>query len=225
MSLPMTSRGANVKMLLRDIVANAKRCGRIVKNVLRFARQEPAERWPDDVNSVVQHAIELTQTYASAGGIVETQLGDELPKVMLNPVELEQVFVNLICNGIESADASPSIIITTEQVGSAVRVIVRDNGRGVSRDDRSRIFDPFYTTAPGRRRDRPGAEPGLRHRDRSRRHDSCRKRCRPRHTNDRRATGLLRGIVGRIDVKPRQNVVDHRRQHHAGQYQKDHAGE
>ncbi len=140
-------RGANVKMLLRDIVANAKRCGRIVKNVLRFARQEPAERWPDDVNSVVQHAIELTQTYASrAGGIVETQLGDELPKVMLNPVELEQVFVNLICNGIESADASPSIIITTEQVGSAVRVIVRDNGRGVSRDDRSRIFDPFYTT-------------------------------------------------------------------------------
>jgi two-component system NtrC family sensor kinase len=144
---PDDAAEVGIKPLLRDIAGNAKRCGRIVKNVLRFARQEPAERWPDDVNSVVQHAIELTQSYAArCGGVVATELALELPKVVLNPVELEQVFVNLIRNGIEAAAGSPTILITSEQVGSTVRICVMDNGRGVSRADRSRIFDPFYTT-------------------------------------------------------------------------------
>ena len=132
---------------LREIVTNAKRCGRIVKNVLRSARQEPAERWADEINVVVQHAIDLTQMYTGRrGGVIETQLSPHLPAVLLNPIELEQVFVNLICNGIESAEEAPRILITSEQVGAFIRVTVRDNGRGVPPDARSRIFDPFYTT-------------------------------------------------------------------------------
>ncbi|HEY4310303.1 MAG TPA: ATP-binding protein [Pirellulales bacterium] len=142
-----TPQAGKVGELLRDIVANAKRCGRIVKNVLRFARQEPAERWPDDVNAVVQHAVELTKTYvARCGGELKTRLANPLSKVMLNPIELEQVFVNLICNALEAADKAPSISISSEQADGVVRVSVCDNGRGISRDDRSRIFDPFYTT-------------------------------------------------------------------------------
>ncbi len=147
-----------LRSLLREIVANAKRCGRIVKNILRFARQEPAERWPDDVNAVVQHAIELTRTYvARCGGIVEVDFAHALPKVRLNPVELEQVFVNLICNGVEAADETPRVLIRSEQIGAQVRITVRDNGRGVASDDRSRIFDPFYTT----RQDEGGTGLGL----------------------------------------------------------------
>ena len=123
-----------------------------------FARQEPAERWPDDVNAVVQHAIELTSAYVSrCGGVVEIQLAEALPKVRLNPVELEQVFVNLICNGVEAADGSPRVLVRSEQIGTQVRIMFRDNGRGVAVDDRSRIFDPFYTT----RQDEGGTGLGL----------------------------------------------------------------
>ncbi|MES1213536.1 MAG: ATP-binding protein [Singulisphaera sp.] len=140
----------HVALLLREIVKNSKRCGRIVKSVLRFARQEPADRWPDDINVVIQHAVDLTRNYAArSGGVIETRLSAGLPNILLNPVELEQVFVNLICNGIEAADRGASIVITSESIDSTVRVTVRDNGRGVPRGDRSRIFDPFYTTRQG----------------------------------------------------------------------------
>jgi signal transduction histidine kinase len=84
-------------------------------------------------------------------------LAENLPKVRLNPVELEQVFVNLICNGLEAAVDSPRIVIRSERVGTQVRITFRDNGRGVAIDDRSRIFDPFYTT----RQDEGGTGLGL----------------------------------------------------------------
>jgi two-component system, cell cycle sensor histidine kinase and response regulator CckA len=143
-------REHGVDRYLRDIVGNAKRCGQIVKNVLRFARHEPAERWSADINNVVQRAVELTRAYATRrGGAIETRLCPDLPAIVLNPLEIEQVFVNLIRNGIEAADEAPRIKIASEMVRSVVRITVGDNGRGVSPDDRSRIFDPFFTTRRG----------------------------------------------------------------------------
>jgi signal transduction histidine kinase len=67
--------------------------------------------------------------------------------VLLNRVELEQVFVNLICNGLEAAlDKAPQITIITETTPDAVRAIVSDNGRRIRSEDRGHIFDPFFTT-------------------------------------------------------------------------------
>ncbi len=133
---------------LQEIVANTRRCGQIVKSVLRFARRnEPAEHCPSDINVVVRSSVALTRPYAAhLNCVVDVQLHPGPPSVLLNVVELEQVFVNLIRNAIESAGTPPRVSIATEVVGSRVRITVRDNGPGVSDEDRSRIFDPFYTT-------------------------------------------------------------------------------
>lgn len=140
-------RRASENRLVSDIIQNAKRCGNIVRSVLRFARQEPAERWPHDVNAIVGQAVELTRAYAHRrGGDIETQLAADIPQVTLNPVEMEQVFVNLIRNGIESVEGPPAITIVTSQADNFVRIEVIDNGRGIPVEERSRIFDPFYTT-------------------------------------------------------------------------------
>ena len=53
---------------LRDIVGNAKRCGQIVKAVLRFAQHEPAEREPDDVNQVIHNVVSFARPYAAQRG-------------------------------------------------------------------------------------------------------------------------------------------------------------
>ena len=71
---------------------------------------------------------------------------ENLPPVLLNPLELEQVVINLIRNGIESSADAPRIIIAAELAGNVVRVTVRDYGRGLSDEHRHRVFDPFYTT-------------------------------------------------------------------------------
>jgi len=133
---------------LQDIVANAKRCGKIVKNVLHFAqRNDQADRWPDDINVVVRAAVELTRSYAAnRGGAIELALQEDLPAVLLNPLELEQVVINLIRNGIESSVDAPQIVIGTELDGNVVRVTVRDFGPGIRDENRNRVFDPFFTT-------------------------------------------------------------------------------
>jgi signal transduction histidine kinase len=146
-SLPPDDAG-NAVPVLHDIVDNAKRCGQIVKGVLRFARHEPAQRSPDNLNVVVNDALSLTRASATKrGAIINATLAADLPQVLLNRVELEQVFVNLICNGLEAAlDKAPQITIITETTPDAVRAIVSDNGRGIRSEDRGHIFDPFFTT-------------------------------------------------------------------------------
>jgi signal transduction histidine kinase len=146
-SLPPGDVG-NSTPVLNDIIDNAKRCGQIVKGVLRFARHEPAQRSPDDLNVVVGDALSLTRALATKrGAVLSSTLAADLPQVLLNRIELEQVFVNLICNGIEAAlDKAPLITIVTETAPGAVRVTVSDNGRGIRAEDRGHIFDPFFTT-------------------------------------------------------------------------------
>lgn len=132
---------------LDEIIDNAKRCGQIVKSVLRFARHQPAQRAPGDVNDVVSNAVSYSRAYAAGrGGVIHTALAADLPHILLNRVELEQALLNLIRNGIEAAVEAPRIAITTQRTADAVRVTVADNGRGIHTDDRRHVFDPFFTT-------------------------------------------------------------------------------
>jgi len=132
----------------RDIIKNARRCGQIVKNVLRFAQHEAAERTIGDVNAVVRSAVDFAHNYAvQQGGEIQCALTPELPPVSLSHIELEQALVNLIQNGIEAAsERVPQITVTTARAADMVRIVVVDNGCGIPPQDRSRVFDPFFTT-------------------------------------------------------------------------------
>ncbi|HVU89323.1 MAG TPA: ATP-binding protein [Pirellulales bacterium] len=141
----------SVAHLAHDIINNAKRCGQIVKNVLRFAQHDSAEHRADDINAVVRSAVELVRSYAEQeGGLIRLELATDLPQVLLNRVELEQALVNLIRNGIEAASERPTqVTISTTSTGSRVRITVSDNGRGIETEYRARVFDPFFTTRQG----------------------------------------------------------------------------
>jgi signal transduction histidine kinase len=74
------------------------------------------------------------------------QLCEDLPSVLANPTELEQVFVNLISNAIHASEQGGSVRLETVQAGDRVRAIVRDEGCGMTRELVEHAFDPFYTT-------------------------------------------------------------------------------
>ncbi len=132
---------------LHDVIRDAARCSGIVRNVLQFARREPLQLVPGDVNEPVRRAVAATRAYAREHGArLAVELAEALPAVNLNATGIEQVVVNLLRNAVEAGEQGVDVQVATALSDGRVRIIVRDNGRGMSRQDQQRIFDPFFTT-------------------------------------------------------------------------------
>ncbi len=136
-----------VDEMLRKIQGEALRCGRITQGVLQFARQETSEKWPGSLADVVRRAKDLTRQPAADKQVgVRLELSDSLPPLTINPTEMEQVFVNLICNAIEASEPGDCVTVRADVVPDAVRVLVEDRGCGMTKEQTDQVFDPFYTT-------------------------------------------------------------------------------
>ncbi len=134
-----------VERALNDIASNATRCGHIVRNVLKFAREQTSPKAPAELNQVVRHAADLVRRFAEErGSTLELMLGRELSPVIMTPVEIEQVIINLVENAVQAG--ARRIILRTESVDDQVRVAIQDDGSGITQENRQHLFDPFYTT-------------------------------------------------------------------------------
>jgi signal transduction histidine kinase/CheY-like chemotaxis protein len=129
---------------------SAVRCQKIVQNLLSFARRHPPERKLSSLNDLVNGAVEFLQYQLRTSNIeVITQLAPDLPKALVDPHQIQQVFLNIINNGrqaIEAHQPSGTIRISTELCGNEVRIYFKDNGPGISEANLSKVFDPFFTT-------------------------------------------------------------------------------
>ncbi len=132
---------------LDQTVAEAKRCGRIVRAILQFARDEPTEKWSNDANDLVQRACHVTRSYAKErGATLEFKLCQGDGPIRMNPIEMEQVLVNLIRNGIESRPDGARVDVRCRRTSGTIQIEVRDDGCGIEPDAVEHIFDPFHTT-------------------------------------------------------------------------------
>ena len=136
-----------VAACLRNIVTSMDRCGRIVRTLLRYSREEPAERQACSINDVAKQTLELARPYAerhSAELLLE--LDATAPLAPMNPLEIELVLVNLVRNAVEAGGSSAKIVIRTGWDEEHVQVTVEDNGCGMDEEQLAHVFDPFYTT-------------------------------------------------------------------------------
>ncbi|HEY3246046.1 MAG TPA: MASE1 domain-containing protein [Phycisphaerae bacterium] len=132
---------------LKTITQEAQRGGRIVKSMLKFAGAEPTPKAPTDLNEVVRHAGELVGSYRRAGRLhIEFDLAADVPPVIVNATEIEQVLVNLIKNAAESTEAAVRVVVRTRLAEGFAQILVSDNGPGIPREILPQIFDPFFTT-------------------------------------------------------------------------------
>jgi two-component system NtrC family sensor kinase len=133
---------------LRVILQEAQRTKQIVQNLLSFARQNPPQRQPVQLNSILQRTVHLrSYDFISHGIQVVERLDEALPSVIGDSHQLQQVFLNILNNAYDAVreTASPARIeIMSARAGAFVEISFRDNGMGIV--DPERIFDPFFTT-------------------------------------------------------------------------------
>ncbi len=142
--------GAQIRTdALHDIRAQAIRCGKIVRSVLQFSRSEATEKWSSDLTSVLRTAVDVTAHYATErAASIQVSLSPEASDrtTLMNPIELEQVFVNLIRNAIESQPTGGNVSVSTRMVDEEIEVVIEDDGPGIAEIHAIHVFEPFYTT-------------------------------------------------------------------------------
>ena len=140
----------DIKDDLLFINKEAQRTAQIVQNLLTFARKHKEGKEPVNINNVILAVLELRAYELRVNKIeVNTPLTANLPKVLANFFQLQQVFINLIINAeyiMIKEHNKGKLTITTERAGDIVRASVADDGPGIAKDDIEHLFDPFFTT-------------------------------------------------------------------------------
>ncbi|PYO81496.1 MAG: hypothetical protein DMD65_12145 [Gemmatimonadetes bacterium] len=142
--------GAKDRGHLRVIHEQADRAGRIVRNLLTFARKGPAEQAPVDLNDVIQRTLLLMSFDLTLKDIVvETELGT-VPPVLGDRHALQQVVLNLLNNAAQAVTTNPpgrpQVIHLSTWFDDRVRLRVADTGPGIPDDVLPQLFTPFFTT-------------------------------------------------------------------------------
>jgi len=123
----------------------------IVRELLNFAAPAKLEMKLQDLNGVVEHALRLARLEARNRQIaVCVDLGQNLPHLPLDRIKIEQVFLNLCMNAIESMPEGGTLILKTrvhplETGGAEVIADVEDTGPGIPEGNLQKVFDPFFT--------------------------------------------------------------------------------
>jgi len=138
---------------LTQIDDQVQRCNHITHNLLRFARRSEAVTEMVDLNACLQEVVELLEKRGKSSGVeFVTDLQKDLPRVLTDPSQFQQVFVNLAANAIDAHDGKPygTIRVSTRvnDKNRGVEIRIADTGSGMPREILDKIFDPFFTTKP-----------------------------------------------------------------------------
>jgi signal transduction histidine kinase len=163
----------NIPMILQDINNAVTRADSVIKGLLNFSASREFLSEIEGFNSVIEQSLSLVKHELDRSHIrLVKELGDDLPPVRLDRNKIEQVFVNLLMNAIQSMPKGGTLTVKTNikqfnggghpsghgepdklvdrlRVGDAVVVAeVEDTGTGIPENQLSKIFDPFFTTKP-----------------------------------------------------------------------------
>lgn len=136
---------------LKDLVADSRRAGQIVRRTREMFANRSVSRAPTDLNSVIRNVVDLVRTRLRDATVqLELELDDALPEIAGDKVQVQQVVLNLVLNAVDAmveAGTRPRILSMQSRANdNGVLVSVRDTGPGLSASDAAQVFEPFYTT-------------------------------------------------------------------------------
>jgi two-component system NtrC family sensor kinase len=133
---------------LAKMEAELNRSTKLIRNLLDFARQSPPTLWEVDINEIVSRAFDLAAHSAELQHIqVTKELSPAIPKIVADFDQLQQVCLNLIINAIQAMPEGGKLTIRTSiDNDRQVKIEVQDTGCGISPENMSKLFTPFFST-------------------------------------------------------------------------------
>jgi two-component system sensor kinase FixL len=138
-----------VLAVLHKAVREAERAGNIIQRMRQFVEKRNPQRRLVEVNPLVEDALDLTQFGTRPGStMVKRNFEADLPQVLVDPVQIQQIVVNLMRNALEAVKGrpKPEIAITTCRAGKGVAIRVEDNGPGIAADAIPDLFKAFASS-------------------------------------------------------------------------------
>jgi len=139
--------------LLADVAADARRASDIIHGIHDFVRKREGTRRLVNLNEIIREVLRLLHSdLLGRATFVEKQLDPRLPSVDADPVQLQQVLLNLLMNSLEAMHLTSTekrrILISTKCEADSVVTSVRDYGSGLPEEDMDKVFTHFYSTKP-----------------------------------------------------------------------------
>jgi two-component system sensor kinase FixL len=140
---------ARVREMMEKASAQTVRAGQIIQRLRNFIEKKDAVRTGENLNKVIEEALALGLVGVADSNVrVRVVLAPDLPSVMIDKIQLQQVLINLIRNAVEAMHGLPSreLIVSTQANDDVVQASVLDCGPGLSEEVSRRLFQPFVTT-------------------------------------------------------------------------------
>ena len=131
------------------IVKQADRCTVIIRGLLDFSRQRKPQKRPTNLHALLQECIALVENQALFHNIrIVRDFQADVPEAVLDPSEMQQVFMNMIINAAEAMDGEGQLTLATrlDPEDDCVEVRISDTGHVIPPEDIEKLFDPFFTT-------------------------------------------------------------------------------
>ena len=140
----------DIRKNIEMISEGGNRAAGVLSRMLTFARQTKPMKEEININEVIKTTLEMRSTSLEVNNIdVVTELYAELPAIIADGGQLQQVFLNIILNAeteMKNAHGKGNLIIKTEKVNDTIRISFADDGLGIPEENLEKIFDPFFTT-------------------------------------------------------------------------------
>ncbi|MBW2014706.1 MAG: PAS domain-containing sensor histidine kinase, partial [Deltaproteobacteria bacterium] len=131
------------------MIQEVDRLNRVVGQLHEFARPITVSKKPINIRTFLKNSLKLIERQTSEANIkIQTRLDSEIDEILVDPDRINQVFLNLYLNAMESMKngGSLNVWLLKNQEKDGIKIRVQDTGAGISEDDLTHIFDPYFTT-------------------------------------------------------------------------------
>src|SRR5579859_5575095 len=133
--------------IIERIGGQAIRAGSIIKKLRAFVEKRSSERTEEDINSLIEEALTFASVGYTASSVeISLSLTRGLPRILIDKVQIQQVLLNLIRNGMEAMDGCKKRVLSITSGRASERLLViavSDTGPGLAPEIEGRLFEPF----------------------------------------------------------------------------------